>query len=463
MAEDYARWHYAIQHMKFIDRENELSRLVALSKRRDGGLVVVTGRRRVGKTRLLVEWVEQSGGVYFVADQSSPEVQRRYLTAALAEKLRGLDGVTFTDWRALLTGVAERAIESKWTGPLVLDEIPYLVVQAPELPSVLQQFIDHEAKRARLTVAIAGSSQRMMQGIVMNASAPLFGRARELLTMGPLPPAYAHDAFGNQDLLEAWTAWGGIPRYWELASDEHGTLAARIDRLVLDPLGPLHREPDHILLEEVPSALEVRPVLDAIGAGVHRVAEIAGRMGRPATSVARPLDRLVGMGLVTREVPFEEPGSKRALYRIADPFFRMWFRVVAPNRGPLATMTAASRRALLARHWPGLLGQSWEELCRDSVPRLGAWSTAARWWRGNEPEWDVVAESIDRSRLLVGEVKLRATQRDVESLLRRPVPGFAGQRTVVRALFAATTRGPLRAPGVLLVGPKDVFHRSEPR
>jgi len=84
-----------------------------------------------------VEWVERTGGVYFVADQSSSEVQRRYLTAALAVKLRGLDGVTFADWRALLAGVAERAIEAKWTGPLVLDEIPYLVLQAPELPSVV--------------------------------------------------------------------------------------------------------------------------------------------------------------------------------------------------------------------------------------------------------------------------------------------------------------------------------------
>jgi hypothetical protein len=143
-------------------------------------LAVVTGRRRVGKTRLLVEWVEQNDGVYFVADQSSSEVQRRYFTAALAAKLRGLDGVTFVDWRALLTGVAERALEAKWTGPLVIDEIPYLVLQAPELPSVLQQFIDHDAKRARLTVAIAGSSQRMMQGLVMNASAPLFGRQRDV-------------------------------------------------------------------------------------------------------------------------------------------------------------------------------------------------------------------------------------------------------------------------------------------
>jgi hypothetical protein len=448
--------------MNFIDREEEMARLIALTKRREGGLAVVTGRRRVGKTRLLVEWIEQSGGVYFVADQSSAEVQRRYLVAALSAKLRGLDGVTFADWRALLAGVAERALESKWTGPLVLDEIPYLVLQSPELPSVLQQFLDHDAKRARLTVAIAGSSQRMMQGLVMNASAPLFGRARELLTMGPLPPAYARDAFGNRDLLEAWTAWGGIPRYWELASGERGTIAARIDRLVLDPLGPLHREPDHILLEEVPSALEVRPVLDAIGAGAHRVSEIAGRMGRPATSLARPLDRLIGMGLAAREVPFEESGSKRALYRIADPFFRLWFRVVAPNRGPLATMTSASRRALLAKHWPGLLGQSWEELCRDAVPRLGNWSTASRWWRGNEPEWDVVAESIDRTKLLVGEVKIQASQRDVDNLLHRPAPAFAGHRTVVRALFAAYTRGQLRAPGALLVGPTDVFRRNKP-
>ena len=272
--------------MNFIDRQEELSRLIALAKRRDGGLAVVTGRRRIGKTRLLVEWARRSGGVYFVADQSSSEVQRRYLTAAISAKLPGLEGVSFADWRALLAGVAERAIAAKWTGPLIIDEIPYLVLQAPELPSVLQHFIDHDAKRARLTVAVAGSSQRMMQGLVMTASAPLFGRARELLTMGPLPPAYVREAFGILDPLEAWTAWGGIPRYWELASDERGTSAARIDRLVLDPLGPLHREPDHILLEEVPSALEVRPVLDAIGAGAHRVSEIAGRMGRPATSLS---------------------------------------------------------------------------------------------------------------------------------------------------------------------------------
>jgi len=163
---------------------------------------------------------------------------------------------------------------------------------------------------------------------------------------------------------------------------------------------------------------------------------------------------------VTRETPFGEPGSKRSLYRIADPFFRLWFRVVAPNRGPLAIMTSRARRALLAKHWPSLLGEAWEQLCRESVSRLGEWSIASRWWRGTDPEWDVVAESLDRSKLLLGEVKVRASQRDMEDLVRRPHPPFAEGRTVVKALFAAhPPRGRSRAAGTLLVGPRDVFAR----
>jgi AAA+ ATPase superfamily predicted ATPase len=444
--------------MKFLDRADELGLLMALSRRREGGLAVVSGRRRVGKTRLLVEWVERTGGVYFVADQSSADLQRRYFVAALASKLAGLEGATFSDWRSLFAALAVRARDARWRGPIVLDELPYLVVQSPELPSALQQFVDHEAKDARLVVALAGSSQRMMQGIALDASAPLYGRARELFVMEPLPPQYIVDAFPRVDPIEAWAAWGGIPRYWELATDQRGTTVQRVQRLVLDPLGPLHREPDHILIEEVPSALEVRPVLDAIGAGVHRVSEIAGRMGRAATSIARPLDRLVQMGLVRRDVPFGEPSSKRALYRIADPFFGMWFRVVAPNRGPLATMSPAGRSALLARHWSHLVAAAWEQLCRDATPRLGDWFPGVRWWHGNAPEWDVVAESIDRRRLLVGEVKLRASQRDVDAFGDRPDPDFARGRSVERVMFVRDKKG-LRRSGMHFVSAADVFGR----
>ena len=162
------------------------------------------------------------------------------------------------------------------------------------------------------------------------------------------------------------------------------------------------------------------------------------------------------MGLIMREVPFGERASKRALYRIADPFFRMWFRVVAPHRGPLATMSGGSRRALLQKYWPNLEAAAWEELARASVARLGNWGPASRFWLGNEHEWDIVAESLDGRQILLGEAKLSAGASDVKRLARRPLPTFAEGRSVVRALFAATMQG-RTSQSVVRFGPRDVF------
>jgi hypothetical protein len=98
-----------------------------------------------------------------------------------------------------------------------------------ELPSVLQRWIDHEAKAAKLVIALAGSSQRMMQGFVLSGDAPLYGRAREILEVGPLEPTYLEEVFGPAGGIErtqTYTAWGGVPRYWELAAE----LQARFTR-----------------------------------------------------------------------------------------------------------------------------------------------------------------------------------------------------------------------------------------
>jgi hypothetical protein len=223
-----------------------------------------------------------------------------------------------------------------------------------------------------------------------------------------------------------------------------------------DPLGPLHREPDHLLAEERPSAMLLRPLLDAIGAGAHRVSEIAGRIGQPATSLGRALVRLTELGLVTRDSPFGEPprSTKRALYRIADPFFRLWFRVVAPRRGELAQLPPAARRGIWRQAQPGLVAEAWEELCRASVPLLGErsevpvgggpWGAAARFWAGRGPQWDVVARSLDGAALLLGEVKWHnraAEARDLDAayhaLLARGVPPVSGPppSRVVHAVF----------------------------
>ena len=311
----------------------------------------------------------------------------------------------FRDWRGLLSRLAREAADAQWRGPLVIDELPYLVGTSPELPSVLQSWVDHEAREAGL----------------------LKGNAR-----------------------------------------------SRVERRGLDPLGPLHREPDQLLLEEIPSALDVRPVLDAIGAGAHRVSEIGGRVGRPATSMARPLDRLLGLGPARREVPFGEPEktSRRSVYKIDDPFFRLWFRVVAPHRAQLASGSRPVRAALLSRYWKGLVAQAWEDICRAGLPRvasasalgrLGPWGAASRWWKGNAPEWDVVSESIDGRRLLLGEAKWgarRLSPREVERLTRAlvartppPLPGRFSNHELVKVLFVPEV-GPgvsRRAPGEVMV------------
>lgn len=449
--------------MRFLNRDQELHHLDALMKARDGGLAVIHGRRRLGKTRLLVEWVRKHGGLYTVADLSSTEIQRRYFAEAAAACLPGFADVTYPDWLRLLRRFASEARLRGFRGPVVLDEFPYLVLSSPELPSVLQRIVDHEAREARLVIAVAGSSQRMMQGIVLSGEAPLFGRAREILEIRPLSPRYLKDAMTLPRVpatIEAYAAWGGVPRYWELASQTRGDQRSRVEELVLDPLGALHREPDRLLIEEVPSALETRPVLDAIGAGAHRVSEIASRAGRPATSISRPLDRLLELGIVRREVPFGEPErrTKRSLYRIDDPFFRLWFRVVAPNRGALTSGSRESRLELLVRHWPFLVAAAWEDLCRQSIPRLprrsvlsklGPWKPASRWWRGEAPEWDLVAESRDGNRVLFGEAKWserpigsRELRRLLDALAARPVPALqaVGSKRVVRALFVSEAR-----------------------
>lgn len=445
--------------MKFVDRQEELARLDHLAASEDGGLAVVYGRRRVGKTRLLLEWAKKHAGVYTVADQSVAELQRRYFAEVLAERLPGFAEVEYRDWRSLLARLAREAQLAGWRGPLIFDELPYLVLASPEFPSVLQRWIDHEARSADLRVAVAGSSQRMMQGFVLSGDAPLFGRAKEILEIQPLLPVHLREVFDVPDgvrWVELYTAWGGIPRYWELAQEIAGTVQSQVEHLVLDPLGPLHREPDRLLLEEIPSALETRPLLDAIGAGAHRVSEIAGRLGRPATSMARPLDRLLSLGLVRRELPFgeEERSSKRALYKIADPFFRLWFRVVAPHRAQLASGTPAARRQLLARHWTALCAEGWEELCRQQVPRLpnnsrlgrsGPWGPASRWWHGAQPEWDLVSESFDGERVLLGEVKWstrpldrRSLERSMAELAAKPAPPLPSRLAgaqLIRVLF----------------------------
>ena len=444
-----------------------------------GSFAVIWGRRRVGKSRLLIEWSQRHGGLYVVADQSAPAVQRRYLAAAVARRFPGFDGVEYPDWRSFFERLGREARQTGWRGPFVLDELPYLIAADPGIVSVLQNWLD--SPEITPSLVVSGSSQHMMHGAVLDADAPLYGRAIEAFAVRPLRAGHLQDAFGGfipRELVSVYALWGGMPRYWELAAPFGRDLDGAVDALVLDPAGPLHDEPHGLLLEETPSAVALRPLLDVIGAGANRVSEIAGRIGRPASSLSRPLATLTAMDFVRRETPFgSSPRSdKRSLYRLADPFLRFWFRVVAPHRAALAEAPRETRLGYWQRYRAGLEAYAWEELCRAAVPvlrrdstrlaRLGPWEPARRYWRGNDPEFDVVARSVDGRRVLVGEVKwgpqvqVQTTRTKVSSRLPKVVvdsiPGVVEQE-VVRVLFVperlepkgTTTRHVVDAQAVL--------------
>ena len=459
--------------MRFLDRADEMRRLDALLAH-PGAFAVIWGRRRVGKTRLLIEWSQRHDGLYAAADPSAPAVQRRYLAAAVERRFPGFAAVEYPDWRSFLSRLAREAEANGWPGPFVLDELPYLIAADPTLTGVLQAWVD--TTPGRPTLVVSGSSRRMMHGATLAADAPLHGRAREAFAVRPLRPGHLADPFpgaGARDLLALHASWGGMPRYWELAEPFGLDVENAVDSLVLDPAGPLHAEPDRLLLEEVPPAAALRPLLDVIGAGAHRVSEMAERLGRPASGLARPLAALAEMGLVRRETPFGSAprAGKRSLYRIDDPFLRLWFRVVAPDRTALAQAPRETRLQYWRRRRAGLEAQAWEELCRLATPflhrsesalaGLGPWEPAQRYWRRSEPEYDVVARSVDGRRLLVGEAKSTSQPLPAAALRFRPgtppVPDAAGLEIVPVVFAPRGAEGASAESGVHVVDARTVF------
>lgn len=461
-------WHNLFV-LKFVNRTGELSRLSAAFSRPHGTLTVLYGRRRCGKSRLLREALRgrSSGMASYVGDDREASLQRQALAAEMSTVLQGFGDASYPDWESLLGRWFKDAPRGC---VLALDEFPSLVAASPELPSLLQKQLD---AGVRSHLVLCGSSQNMMHGLTLDRSAPLYGRAREVLRIQPLEAGWLVRALPKLkpvEAVEAFSVFGGVPRYWELLA-EYANLKAAILDLILEPMGVLHEEPPAILLDDFRELAQATTLLALIGAGCHRISEIAGRIGKPATSLSRPLSRLVDLSLVARDVPFgSSPKDKRTLYRIGDPFLNFWFRFVEPNRSRLQTGRVAAVVAGVERDFPHHVAASWEALARASVGRVGGldkdWGEARRYWGpglDRQPmEIDVVAGSADGRSLLIGEAKWHDRMdwsREIGAL-REKAARFpqAADREVHLVLFAKQ-RPPaaVRTPGVTVVTPKEVL------
>jgi AAA+ ATPase superfamily predicted ATPase len=380
-------------NMEFVNRDAELRELDAAAKR--GGLLVVFGRRRVGKTRLLRQWLEARAGLYSQAIEAQRDLQIQQVFADLRPQLD--TRLVPKTWPELFEILSLQ--KRPWV--LCLDEFPYLTAVDTSLPSRLQKWLDHSLPRGCLLI-LAGSSTRMMHDLFLHRAAPLYGRARKLLQVQPMDyPAFC-DACdlrpGDPESFEKFACVGGIPKYWEFVESGQDVVALT-ESLYFDYAPYMEQEPQRLLRDEGVIGLNAVAVLEAVGRGAERPSEIAGRLGTAQTNLSRLLQQLLDTSILTRELPFGESvrSTKKVLYRIQDPTMRFWFRVYSPHQSRWRTYTAAEKRTLIHGH----AATVFEDVCRARFPG------AQRYWEGNV-ELDLVApDPDDRRRLLVAEVKWR--------------------------------------------------------
>lgn len=434
--------------MEFVDRIDEALRLKDALGREKSSLIVIYGRRRLGKSTL-IKRVLSDTDVYFLADRSESQLQRTLLAKVVAQIFPDFDKLTYPDWESIFRAINYRT-DRRFT--LCLDEFPYLVEQSPEIPSVLQKLVDE--KLLKYNIVLCGSSQNMMYGLFLDSTAPLYGRADEIMRLTPIRLPYIQEALKLNAInaIEEYSVWGGVPRYWELR-ENRSSLEDALWHNILSVNGALYEEPVKLFQDDIKDIVKTSTIMSYIGTGSNRISEIAARCNEPATNLSRPLKKLIDLGFLEKDIPFgiDEKNAKKSLYKISDPFMAFYYRYVVPNRSFIELGRRLPVEQGLVAHFSKYVSIQWEKLCRDAVTgnivNGVIYGRAKRWWGAvlnenknpEQIEFDVMAESLDKKYLLVGECKWttqeNGKQLTAELLRKANMLPFAHNYTIVPLLF----------------------------
>ncbi len=401
----------------FVDRGSEMRWLDERWASGRAELLLVYGRRRVGKTRLVREWVERRGlggrVLYFVAEEEPEQAMLARLSEALA-RFTGdelLAERPLTSWRQVLLYLARLATGERIG--FVLDEFQYAVEASPGLPSTLQALWDTRLSGTKVFILLMGSLVSFSEG-VLGSKSPLYGRFTGVLRLSPLSPLAAGcfaPTWPPGDRVRLYGVFGGVPGYLSEVDPSLG-LWENIERLLLRPNARFLEEAKYLLREELREVQRYFAALEAIASGATSYGEIAQRSGVPGESLSKYLRVLEDMGLVEKQRPVL--GRGRARYRIADPFLRFWFRYIPRHRAAIELgLTEKVVEAVRRDFEHNLAPQAWEETMaamvaeaarRSELPitptRMGPW-----WHRGEEIDLVALDETVDPPVVLVAEAK----------------------------------------------------------
>lgn len=412
----------------------------------EGRFVSMRGRRRVGKSRLVEEFIrrERVPNVFFTASRQSSGRE----LALFAEGVAGSDlpaasvvrgGLTFETWDAALTLISSTADRSS-PAVVVIDEFPYLIEEDPTIEGTLQKVWDRQLSRVPVLLIVVGSDVSMMQALT-EYGRPLYGRPTREMVVEPFNPAETASMLGlpAADALDAQLVAGGFPLTMRSWGSRTGLWEFLAESLT-DPTSPLIVSGERALAAEFPTEAQARNVLAAIGSGETTFTNIANRAGIAQAPLARSLDLLVNRKrIILADRPLSAKPSKDTRYVVADPYLRFWLRFIGPNMEQIERGRGELVVEEIKTSWPNYRGKAIEPLIREAIEhllpdeRLGeARYVGSYWTRANDVEVDLVGagkQARPERIAFVGSIKWKEQadfdSRDLGHLIaQRPrVPG----------------------------------------
>lgn len=466
-----------LHNVGFIDREEETAFLEETYLQNRSQLLILYGRRRVGKTYLLQHFMKGKKHAYYLCTKGNEAEQIRLLSKMVGETFNdtALTLSPFSDWRTLFLYLHEKAQNEKFL--LVIDEFPYLINANPAITSVFQKYWDEYLSRTRIMLILCGSSIAMMEGEVLAHRSPLYGRRTGQWKVKPLDFENALKFFPKgapiDEAVRIYAITGGVPFY--LAElDLSKTVTENIMEKIAKKGKILYEEGELLLKEELRDPQTYFSMLEAMSAGNAKQTEIANRVGMLSTALPRYLSTLERLEYIRKIAPVTEPKrSKKTIYKIKDNFMDFWFKFIYPNRSYIEDSNYKKFREILDAYFEKHVSFAFEGICRDFLQRqnaknlLPAYFTKIGTWYGfyrdegqrKEVEIDIVALDEKEKEVLFVECKWQdLRQKEAEQVLSdlkeksRHVDWNIGKRKERFAIFAKKIEGKdaLRKRGFLV-------------
>lgn len=395
--------------MEFIGRSQELEFLKS-QHMMEHPLTLIMGRRRVGKSALILEFLKGKNSLYFEADRETSNAILSSFSDKVSEAVgRTLGG--FRSWGEAIRAYIELAPPGRKV--LAIDEFQHIATADDEFTKEFQGIWDNYLSKEDVMVILCGSYLNMMKRLTMEYNAPLYGRNTGDLRLMPLTFKATSQGKEYRRAVEEYAVTGGVPHYMALM-DSNKSVMGNVEALTMGMGAPLLNEPSYLLSDEFRDPASYNTYMRVIAEGNRKMDRITSATQLPSGTIIPYLNRLMDVGMLKRQIPVTEGESSRSrnsMYVISDHFMALWFRFVYPYQNRILRMEPDSAIANLRAHFvESHVSFVFEDVCRqelrDHLRSIGVMASYGSYWEGNI-ELDVVAVDDVNHVIYAGECKYR--------------------------------------------------------